>query len=54
MKNMTPANQRLREIYCIECPQKCAINQARASEKPVPITLLFTAKLQLEKANIDH
>jgi len=46
MKNMTPANKRLKEIYCIEWPQKCAIYQAKATGKPVPITLWPTGKLE--------
>jgi hypothetical protein len=46
IKNMTPSNQRLREIYCIEWPQKCAIYQAKAMGKPVSITLWPTGKLQ--------
>ncbi len=46
MKNMTPANKGLKEIYCIEWPQKCAIYQARATGKPVPITLWPRGKLQ--------
>jgi len=47
MKNMTPANKRLREIYCIECPQKCAINQAKVLRIPVTITLWPTGKLEV-------
>jgi len=46
IKNMMPSNKRLKEIYCIEWPQKCAIYQARAAGKPVPITLWPTGKLQ--------
>ena len=46
MKNMTPANKRFKEIYCIEWPQKCAIYQAKATGKPVSITLWPTGKLQ--------
>ena len=29
IKQLTPANRRLKEIYCIEWPKKCAIYQAR-------------------------
>jgi hypothetical protein len=47
MKNMTPANKRLMEIYCIEWPQKCAIYEAKATGKPVSITLWPTGKLQI-------
>ena len=46
IKNMTPANKRLKEIYCIEWPQKCVINQAKATGKPVSITLWPTGKLR--------
>ncbi len=46
MKNMTPANKRLKEIYCIEWPQKCAIYEAKATAKPVSITLWPTGKLR--------
>jgi hypothetical protein len=47
MKNMTPANKRLKEIYCIEWPQKCAIHEAKATRKPVSITLWPTGKLRV-------
>ena len=46
VKNMTPSNKRLKEIYCIEWPQKCAIYQAKSMGKPVSITLWPTGKLQ--------
>jgi hypothetical protein len=46
MKNMTQANKRLKELYWIEWPQKCAIYQAKATGKPVPITLWPTGNLQ--------
>ncbi len=46
MKNMTPANKRLVEIYCIEWPQKCVIYQAKATGKPVSITMWPTGKLE--------
>jgi len=39
IKTMTPSNKRLKEIYCSEGPQKCAIYQVQASGKPVSITL---------------
>jgi hypothetical protein len=46
MKNMTPANKRLKELYCLEWPLKCAINQAKAVGRPVSITLWPTGKLR--------
>jgi hypothetical protein len=46
IKQMTPANKRLKDIYCIEWPQKCAIYQAIAMGKQVSITLWPTGKLQ--------
>jgi hypothetical protein len=46
MKNMTPSNKRLKEIYCIEWPQKCAIYQVKAAGRPVSITLWPTGKLK--------
>ena len=46
MKNMTPANKRLKELYCIEWPQKCAIYQAKVLRIPVTITLWPTGKLR--------
>ena len=46
MKNMTPANKRLKELYCLEWPLKCAINQAKTMGRPVSITLWPTGKLR--------
>ncbi len=46
IKTMTPVNKRLKEIYCIEWPQKCAIYEAQATGKPVSITLWPTGKLE--------
>jgi hypothetical protein len=46
IKSMTPANKRLKEIYCIEWPQKCTIYQAKIRGKPVSITLWPTGKLK--------
>ena len=46
IKQMTPANKRLKEIYCIEWPQKCAIYRAIVMGNPVSITLWPTGKLQ--------
>jgi hypothetical protein len=45
IEQMTPQNQRLKEIYCIEWPEKCAIYHAKATGKPVSITLWPTGKL---------
>ena len=45
IQNMTPSNQRLREIYCVEWPQKRAIYQANATGKSVTIILWPTGKL---------
>ncbi len=46
MKNMTLHSEKLRELYCTKWPQKCAIYQARATGKPVSITLWPTGKLE--------
>jgi hypothetical protein len=46
MQHMTPANKRLKEIYCVEWPQKCAIYAAKAAGRPVSITLWPTGKLR--------
>jgi len=46
MKNMTPGNRRLKEIYCIEWPQMCAIYQARSLGEQFSITLWPTGKLE--------
>jgi len=47
MKQMTLHSKRIRELYCIKWPQKCAIYQAKATGKPVPITLWPTGKLKM-------
>jgi len=47
IKEMVASNLRLKELYCIEWPQKCAIYQAKATGKPVSITLWPTGKLQV-------
>ena len=47
MKQMTQHSKRIRALYCIEWPQKCAIYQAKATGKPVTITLWPTGKLKL-------
>lgn len=46
MKNMTPHSKRLKELYCIVWPGKCAIYQAKATGGPVSITLWPTGRLQ--------
>jgi hypothetical protein len=46
MKSMTPGNKRLKEIYCIEWPEKCAIYQQNAAGKSVPTTPLPTDTLE--------
>ena len=46
IENMTPSNLRLKELYCLQAPEKCAIFQQRKTAKPVPITLWPTGKLQ--------
>ena len=48
MKNMTPSNKRLKELYCTEWPQKYVIYQAKAVGKPVSITLWPMGKLGAE------
>jgi hypothetical protein len=47
MKNMTPENRKIREIYCIEWPEKCEIYRAKLLKMPVSITLWPTGKLQV-------
>jgi len=46
IKKMVASNLRLKELYCEQWPQKCAIYQARAAGKPVSITLWPTGKLE--------
>ena len=46
MENVTPHSRKLKGLYCIEWPQKCAIYKAKATGKPVSITLWPTGKLQ--------
>jgi hypothetical protein len=45
VKNMSLANKKVKELYCIEWAQKCAIHQAKATGKRVSITLRPTGKL---------
>jgi hypothetical protein len=47
IKTMIPSNKRLKEIYCIERPQKYAIYQVMAAGRPVSITLWPTGKIQV-------
>ena len=46
MKNMTPANKRLKEIYCIEWPQEYAIDQQNVAGESVSTTLWPTDTLK--------
>jgi hypothetical protein len=39
IRNMTPYSKRMRQLYCVEWPEKCAIFQAKSQGKPIPITL---------------
>jgi hypothetical protein len=43
---LTPGNQRLKEVYCLEWPEKCAIFQQKKAGKPVSITLWPTGRLE--------
>jgi hypothetical protein len=45
IKNMNASNQLLKERYCDQWPEKCAIYQHKAVGKPVTITLWPTGKL---------
>ncbi len=47
IKNKTPQNLRLKEIYCDGLPKNCAIYQYKEKRKPVPITLWPTGKLMI-------
>lgn len=42
----TFGNQRLKELYCEEWPEKCAIFQQKKAGKPVSITLWPTGNLK--------
>lgn len=46
IKKMTPDNLRLRELYCLEWPEKCAIFQQKRVGKPVSITLWPVGELK--------
>jgi len=43
--NKLPSNERLKELYCVNRPPSCAIYQAKAAGKPIPITLWPTGKI---------
>ena len=45
IQKMTPANQMLKDLYCFEWPEKCAIYHQKNAAKPVPITLWPTGML---------
>jgi hypothetical protein len=46
IKGMTPHNKNLKEIYCQEWPEKCAIYQHKRIGKPIAITLWPSGRLQ--------
>jgi hypothetical protein len=46
IKGMTPHNRNLKEIYCQEWPERCAIYQYKRAGRPVSITLWPSGKLQ--------
>jgi len=46
MKNMTADSKRIKELYCVEWPEKCEIYRAKYVGKPVSITQWPTGKLQ--------
>lgn len=39
------SSERLNELYCVNRPTSCAIYQAKAAAKPIPITLWPTGKI---------
>ncbi len=47
IQEMVAANLRLKELYCEQWPQRCAIYQQRSVGKPVTITLWPTGRLQV-------
>lgn len=49
IRQMTPHSARLKEAYCVEWPEKCAIYVAKATGKPVSITLWPAGKLKAEE-----
>ena len=48
IQEMNAGNLLLKERYCDEWPEKCAIYQYKSVGKPISITLWPTGKLQLE------
>jgi hypothetical protein len=47
IRDMVPSNLRLKELYCEQWPQKCAIYQQRSAGKTLSITLWPTGKLKI-------
>ncbi len=47
IKQMSPNSQHLKELYCLEWPEKCQIHAARAAGRPVSITLWPAGKLKI-------
>ena len=45
IEEMVASNLRLKELYCDQWPERCAIYQQKALGKPVAITLWPTGKL---------
>ena len=39
ISSMTPNSSHMKELYCMEWPEQCAIYQAKVRGLPVPITL---------------
>ncbi len=46
IEHMSPSNLRLKELYCVEWPERCAIFAAKRAGKPVSITLWPTGRLR--------
>ena len=42
---MTPHSEHLKEMYCIEWPERCEIYQLKTQARPVPINLWPTGKI---------
>jgi len=47
MKNMTADSKRIKELYCVEWPEKCEIYRAKYVGNPVSITQWPTGKLKM-------
>ena len=45
IKKLTPHNERLMELYCVEWPEKCKIYEQKSQGKTVPITLWPTGPI---------